>query len=78
MAVALADYAQQTEDGRWWLSSPAFTHSEAGALALVEACLLLDVPVTDILTGETWLKVCERIVRTEERLAALEATQGRA
>lgn len=54
------------QDGRWVFSS-LYGHSEEQALAITKACLLLDVPVDDVLTSRAWCNVVERIVALEAR-----------
>lgn len=70
--AALHEHATETEDGRWWFSSPAHTHKRESALAIAEMCLMLDIPVTDLLSADSWLKIMRRIVNLEERVAGLE------
>jgi hypothetical protein len=73
MAIDLADYATQTNDGRWYFGSFCqYAHGEAAATAIVEACLLLDVPVTDVVTAPAWLKLIDRVVTLSERVERLE------
>jgi hypothetical protein len=69
---ALRDHGHRTDRGRWWFTSPHATHSEQEALAIAEACLMLDMPVTDILTSRAWLRLVDRVVQLQERLDRLE------
>ena len=43
-------------------------HSEQDALTITRPCLYLDRPVTDIVTGATWLALIERVLALEERV----------
>ena len=43
-------------------------HSEEDALTITRACLYLDRPVTDIVTGSTWIRLIERVIALEERV----------
>ncbi len=70
--IALQTNAESHSGGRWSFSSP-YTHSEEQALAITKACLLLGVPVDDILTSQTWCTVVERLVGLEQRLDVVEA-----
>lgn len=70
---ALRQYGHPTGDGRWWFTSPHAAHSEVQALAIVESCLLLDMPVTDVLTSQTWLRLVDRVASLQERIDRLEA-----
>ena len=72
---ALHEFGTRNADGKWWFSSPAFPHSEQSALAIAEACLLLDMPITDVLTPQAWLRLLDLAIRCDERLLRLEAAQ---
>jgi hypothetical protein len=45
---------------------PIMWHSEEDALTITRACLYLDVPVTDTVTGFAWLRLIERVVAIEQ------------
>lgn len=68
----LPEHATQLEDGSWNLNStPGFyPRTEDEAVDVIEACLLLDVPITDTIKGSTWLKLIKRVVALEELLEA--------
>lgn len=70
---ALRQYGHPAPGGRWWFSDPYSTHSEASALAITAACLTLDVPVTDVLTGRSWFALVDRVTALEERLKRIES-----
>lgn len=72
---ALHKHGHRRADGRWWFSSPAWAHDETAALAIVEACLLLDTAVTDMLMPQTWLRLVDRVSQLQERLDRIEAAQ---
>jgi hypothetical protein len=74
-AEALREHAHLRADGRWWFTSPAWVHDETSALAIVEACLLLDMPVTDMLTTQAWLRLIDKVTQLQERLDRIEAAQ---
>lgn len=67
---ALRENATRLDDGRWWFTS--YPHSETEALAITEACLLLDMPVTDIVTSRAWLRLVDKVAALEERVARIE------
>lgn len=69
---ALRKHGHRTDDGRWWFSDERFTHSETTALTITATCISLEVPVTDILTARSWLRLIERVMQLEERLGRLE------
>ena len=71
---ALHEHAHRMGDGRWWFSTPGCAHTEAQALAITEACLLLDTPVTDVLTPRAWLRLVDRMASLQERLDRIEGT----
>jgi hypothetical protein len=77
----LRRYAKQvTRNGstRWYFGNdPSFTHGREQALEIIDACLLLGVPVTDMVSGSTWLRMILRIVSLERRVAALEEAASR-
>jgi len=43
-------------------------HSEPDALTITRACLYLERPVSDIVSGATWLRLIERVMALEQRL----------
>lgn len=50
----------------WWRISDAGPyHREEDALAIIRACLMLGVPVTDTITSEMWLALVERVAQIE-------------
>jgi len=57
-----------------WAFGPdlLYVHEPRSAAAIVRACLALDVPVTDQLTGEAWNKVVMKIATLEARVSELE------
>ena len=73
---ALHEHGHPAGDGRWWFSTPTITHSEQESLAIVESCLLLDMPITDILTSKTWLRLVDRVALLQERVERLERQAG--
>lgn len=58
--------------GRVWFSTPIYSHTPEQALAVIEACELLGVPVTDIVGGHVWLRVADWLTHLEERVQRLE------
>jgi hypothetical protein len=71
--AALAENGRRIETGRWTFDGGVDAHSETSALAITRACLILGVPVTDILTGEMWNAVLSELVALGRRVDALEA-----
>lgn len=72
---ALDANARQIGD-RWYFGEPSHDnrgHSHEQALAVASACLLLDVPVTDVVSSRTWLRLIDKVAHLEERLQRLEA-----
>lgn len=54
----LADYATPIEGrGTWRFPGTTHAYTTESAEAVVEACLLLDVPVSPVVTSQAWLKV---------------------
>jgi hypothetical protein len=70
--TALREQAHRDDDGLWWFSDPAYKRSEADALKIAEACVMLGVPVDDRMSSAAWLTVVRRIAALEERIARLE------
>ena len=73
MEALRASATFSTKKGLWtWnpYEKKPFWHTEKSALQITKACLYLNVPVTDIVTGQTWLRVVERLIRLEERTSA--------
>lgn len=69
---ALEEHAHRREDGTWWFGeSPHYLHAEDGALAIVEACLTLGMPVTDVLSAKSWLTVVRAVADLHRRLDEL-------
>lgn len=69
--------ANATKDGEHWgFRGSVATHTEASALAITRACLILGMPVDDVLTGEAWGKVVAQLAQMAERVTALEASRG--
>jgi len=62
----LERYAKREGD-RWWFYHPSATHDRDAALAIIDACLLLDVPVTDLVTSQAWLKLVRRVADLEAK-----------
>lgn len=60
-----------TPAGDYWRFDGGYRHEDASARAIVEACLILGVPITDTLTGEAWRMVVTRLARLEERFNEL-------
>jgi len=38
-----------------------FWHSDEDALTITRACLYLGAPVTDVVSGKTWLRLIDRV-----------------
>lgn len=70
VTAALLTHATPVGDG--WSFTGA-VHSEQTARRIVEACLLFDQPVTDIVTAQAWLAMVFRLTDMERRVAELEA-----
>lgn len=68
----LREHAHRNGSGRWWFSSPDATHSEADALRIVQACMELDVPVTDIVSTAAWWTLVSRVAKLQGRVRELE------
>ena len=71
----LEAYAVEVEPGRWFFretSGYSVPHSRESMLAIIRACVALDVRVTDIITGETWGKLVDEIVDLTNRVDELE------
>jgi hypothetical protein len=64
----LARYAKRDGGGRWWFSDPRTTHDRKATLAIIDACLVLEVPVTDLVTSQAWLKLVRRVADLEARI----------
>lgn len=72
--VALRAHASERGPG-WVFDTSGYVHTDTQARALVESCLLLGVPVTDILSSTMWRTLITRLVAAEERIDALETHQ---
>lgn len=73
----LAEHGHRTENGRWWFSSPKHPHSEEAALRVVEACVLLDMPITDVMTSAMWVAAIRKVAKTEENLQSLQSSHDK-
>jgi hypothetical protein len=62
----LRDHATEIGDGRW--SFTGYPHDSAAALAIIRACLILDVPVTDTITSGAWLKLVAKVANLESKV----------
>lgn len=63
----LARYAHGNGN-RWWFDDPELTHDRASTLAIIDACLMLEVPVTDTLTSAAWLRLITRVAQLERQV----------
>lgn len=70
IARALEEVAEPLGDGKWLWAG--ILHTDEEARAIVRADLILDQPVSDILTGQTFAAVVDRLLLAEERVARLE------
>lgn len=74
----LAANAGKREDGRWDVPSlggsshPMF---EPAALKIAEMCMLLGVPLSDVITSDLALVMARRIVQLEDTVARCSGTQ---
>lgn len=70
----LAHYAKPhpLRAGRWYFTTPMAVHTDEQALAIIEACQLLGVPVTDIIGSSYLLRVADWLTHLEERVQRLE------
>lgn len=71
LRAALVEHAHRAGD-RWWFSSLNATHSEEEALRIVEACQMLGVPVTDLVTSATWWTLVSLVAALDKRVGELE------
>jgi hypothetical protein len=69
---ALKANAQQSDDGLWGFHGGHPFHTEDQALAITRACLILGVPVTDVLSSTTWGVLVDRLAEIERRLETVE------
>jgi hypothetical protein len=71
-AAKLVTYAKLGESrGRYWFSDPNATHSREDALSIIDACQMLDVPVTDVVTTQAWLRLVTRVVALDKKVREL-------
>lgn len=68
----LDQHGHRTDSGRWWFSAPGDTHTEEEALRIVEACMKLGTPITDLVTSEVWLSLVSQLADMKDRLGELE------
>jgi len=72
---ALKASARKQPGTKMWTWNPrhtkpedVFWHSEEDALTITRACLYLDRPVTDIVSGGTWLALILRVIDLEDQV----------
>ena len=70
ITAALLAHARPWTDGRWVFTH--LPHSEQSARGIVEACLMLGLPVTDLVTSQVWLALVYRVVDLQRRVDELE------
>lgn len=72
----LAQYAKRVEDDsmpeRWWFSHPSAWHSREAALQIIDACLTLELPVTDVMTAAAWFTLVRMVATMRQRIETLE------
>jgi len=59
--------AARRADGQWTFNGLHW-HTEADAVRVVQACNLLDVPITDIITTRAWWTLVNRVAELEAKL----------
>lgn len=52
-------------------------HTKAEKRTIARACLILGVPVTDLLTSKTWYVMVDKLDKLDERLDKLENAKRR-
>lgn len=77
VARALRENGYKTPDGAWWFGDPNALHSETDALAIVEACLILGQPVTDLATSQAWVTLVRRVATLEDQIRELRGEDRR-
>lgn len=66
------------ENGSWYFESGASGHSEEEARMIVEACLILDTRVTDLMSSKMWHSMIVRLTHVEEMVEEIYEQEVRA